>query len=80
VIQEDEPVPGRLSDLVDLPTLVVHGSEDPLFPPAARPRARRGDPGARYLELDGVGHELPPPATWDVFVDALVEHTNRSGP
>jgi pimeloyl-ACP methyl ester carboxylesterase len=80
VIQEGEPVRGRLSDLGDLPTLVVHGSEDPLFPPAHGRALAEAIPGARFIELDGVGHELPPPSTWDVFVDALVEHTNRSRP
>jgi pimeloyl-ACP methyl ester carboxylesterase len=80
VIEEGEPVRGRLSELGDLPTLVVHGSEDPLFPPAHGRALAEAIPGARFIELDGVGHELPPPPTWDLFVDALVEHTNRSRP
>ena len=75
VLGRGEPVPGRLSDLVGLPTLVVHGTDDPLFPPAHGRALAAAIPGARLIELEGVGHELPPPGTWDVLVDALVRHT-----
>ena len=30
---------------------------------------------AALLVLDGVGHEVPPPSTWDVVVPALLRHT-----
>ena len=79
VIQaEEEPARGRLRDLHDLPTLVVHGTEDPLFPPQHGRALADAIPGARLVELEGVGHELPPPPTWDLFIDALVEHTETA--
>jgi pimeloyl-ACP methyl ester carboxylesterase len=59
------------ADLV--PTLVMHGSRDPLFP-LPQAGAGRGHPGvdARHST---VWHEVPPPETWDVVVPALLEHT-----
>ena len=65
----------RLSRLAGIPTLVLHGTADPLFPlPHGRALAD-AIPGARLVELDGVGHQLPPLHTWDLVVDALIEHT-----
>lgn len=65
----------RFDGLADVPTLVVHGTEDPLFPLAHGRSLAAAITGARLLELDGVGHELPPPRTWAALVDALVEHS-----
>ena len=72
---EPGPEPtGRLSDIA-APTLVVHGTEDPMFPVPHAQALVRAIPGARLLLLEGVGHEMPPPATWDVVVPALLDHT-----
>ena len=57
------------------PTLVVHGSEDPLFPLPHGEALAAAVPDARLVVLTGVGHEVPPPATWDVFVPAVLRHT-----
>lgn len=64
----------RLGD-VAAPTLVIHGSEDPLFPPGHATALLDEIPGAELLLLDGVGHQAPPPSTWDVVVPALLRHT-----
>jgi pimeloyl-ACP methyl ester carboxylesterase len=68
------PLRERLGEIV-APTLVVHGTEDPLFPYAHAEALAAAIPGARLLPLAGVGHEMPPPETWDAFVAALLEHT-----
>jgi pimeloyl-ACP methyl ester carboxylesterase len=70
------PAVARLVELDGLPTLVIHGSADPLFPPGHGRALAAAIPGARLIELDGVGHQLPPPHTWDLLVDALVEQTH----
>jgi pimeloyl-ACP methyl ester carboxylesterase len=49
---------GRLSQL-RVPTLVLHGSDDPLLRPAAARRTARAIGGARLVILPGVGHYLP---------------------
>jgi pimeloyl-ACP methyl ester carboxylesterase len=69
---KDGPEPdARLVD-IDVPTLVVHGTADPLFPLPHGVALAKAITGARLLALDGVGHEPPPPSTWDVVVPALV--------
>jgi pimeloyl-ACP methyl ester carboxylesterase len=57
------------------PTLVIHGAEDPLFPPAHARALAEEIPNARLLMLEQTGHELPR-AVWDVVVPAIVAHTN----
>ncbi|WP_218221572.1 alpha/beta fold hydrolase [Nesterenkonia sp. Act20] len=71
----DDPAQAPLSTLRGLPTLVLHGAADPLFPPAHGRALAEAIPGARLIMLDGVGHQLPPRATWDLVVEELIEHT-----
>jgi pimeloyl-ACP methyl ester carboxylesterase len=71
---EGEPVRGRL-DEVRMPTLVIHGTEDPLFPIEHGEQLAAEIPGARLLRLDGMGHQVPPRPHWDRVVAAILEHT-----
>jgi len=64
----------RLADIV-APTLVIHGTEDPLFPLPHGEALAREIPGARLLTIEGMGHQNPPPPTWDEIVPAILEHT-----
>jgi pimeloyl-ACP methyl ester carboxylesterase len=59
---------------ITAPTLVVHGSEDPLFPPGHGEALAREIPGARLLLVPGLGHQFPPPETWPQLVPALLAH------
>jgi pimeloyl-ACP methyl ester carboxylesterase len=65
---------GRLGEIA-APTLVIHGDDDPLFPLEHGQALAREIPGAELLVLEGVGHEYPPPRTWDVVVPAILRHT-----
>jgi pimeloyl-ACP methyl ester carboxylesterase len=53
---------GRLRRLA-VDTTVVHGSDDPLIPVRNGMRLAQLIPGARYVELEGVGHLVPYEAT-----------------
>ena len=62
---------------IKAPTLVVHGTEDPLIPEAHAALYAQQIPQATYLALNGVGHELPEgicptvlPAILDLFSKA----------
>jgi pimeloyl-ACP methyl ester carboxylesterase len=57
-----------------VPTLVIHGTEDPLFPHPHGEALAREIPGAELLTIDGMGHELPS-RTWDQVIPAIVTHT-----
>ncbi len=45
---------------LELPALVVHGSRDPLVTPSGGRHLAEVIPGARYVEIDKLGHDLPP--------------------
>jgi pimeloyl-ACP methyl ester carboxylesterase len=57
-----------------VPTLVVHGTDDPMFPPAHGIAAAETIPGARLLMLEGLGHDLPRPLHGE-FARAILAHT-----
>ena len=50
-----------------VPTLVIHGTEDPLILPAGGKRTAAVIPGARLVLVDEMGHDLP-----EVFHDLFV--------
>jgi pimeloyl-ACP methyl ester carboxylesterase len=52
---------------VAVPTLVIHGSRDTLIDPSGGRRTAELIPGARYHEIEGMGHDYPP-AVWDEWV------------
>lgn len=66
--------PFRLAD-IHVPTLVVHGTDDPLFPLPHGEALATEIPNATLVPVGGMGHEHPPPPTWDVVVPAIVDHT-----
>ena len=61
--------PGRLRSIA-CPTVVVHGDADPLMPVGNGMRLSRMIPGARYVELHGVGHIVPMEAPREL-IDAI---------
>jgi pimeloyl-ACP methyl ester carboxylesterase len=67
-------VHGALDDL-EAPTLVLHGTEDPLLPFAEAEALPAEIPGARQLALEGMGHQMPPRPLWDRVVPAILERT-----
>ena len=55
---------------VRVPTLVVHGKDDPLVPFAAGQDTAAAIPGARLLAIAGMGHDMPK-AIWPQLIDAI---------
>ena len=62
---------------VAVPTLVIHGSRDPMFPLRAGRDTARLVPNATWLPIAGMGHDLPPPL-WPVLVSAIARHAERA--
>ena len=58
---------------VTVPTLVVHGEDDPLVNPSGGRATAAAVPGARLQLVPGMGHDLPP-ALIDEFVSELAAH------
>ena len=44
-----------------MPTLIVHGTEDPIFPIDHGEALAKAIPGSRLVTWEGVGHEIPLP-------------------
>lgn len=61
---------------ISVPTLVLHGTADPLFPLPHGEALRDAIPGARLVPLEGGGHQQPPPALWELTVAELAAHTS----
>ncbi len=57
-----------------VPTLVMHGTEDPLVPMIGGKKTARAVPGARLRLYRGMGHHVPQALRRD-FVSEIVEHT-----
>nr|WP_201447062.1 alpha/beta hydrolase [Conexibacter woesei] len=57
-------------EAIDVPTCVVHGERDPVFPLPHAHALRERIPGAELLVLPRAGHELPAPF-WDTFADTV---------
>jgi pimeloyl-ACP methyl ester carboxylesterase len=64
----------RLRELTT-PTLVLHGTEDPVVPHGNGEALARDIPHARLLTLQAMGHEIPR-RTWDEVIPALLDHTS----
>ena len=57
---------------VRLPALVIHGSRDTLIDPSGGRRTAELIPGARYVEIEGMGHDYPP-AVWEQWTSTWAE-------
>jgi len=56
-----------------VPTLVIHGTEDPILPIAHGRATAAAIPGARWLEVEGMGHDFPAHAQKRI-VEAIAAH------
>jgi pimeloyl-ACP methyl ester carboxylesterase len=61
-----------------LPATVIHGTDDKLVRPSGGRATARAIPGARLVEIEGMGHGLPRGA-WPRIVDAIVDTAARAG-
>jgi pimeloyl-ACP methyl ester carboxylesterase len=61
---------------VDVPTLVVHGTDDPLILPQGGQETADAIPGAELVWIEGMGHELPEGA-WPQILNPISELAAR---
>jgi pimeloyl-ACP methyl ester carboxylesterase len=62
---------------IKAPTLVVHGSADPLVSPSGGRATARAIAGAELMRVEGMGHDLPR-AVWAQLIDAIAENARRA--
>jgi pimeloyl-ACP methyl ester carboxylesterase len=63
---------------IRIPTLVIHGTDDPLIPAACGEDTAASIPRAEFMLIDGMGHDLPPPLHRTVI--EAIDRTARRAP
>ncbi len=74
LLPDDTPPEARLTQIT-APTLILHGTADPMFPLEHGEALAAEIPNAHLIPLPGVGHQQPPPELWDLTLTALTDHT-----
>jgi len=59
---------------IKVPTLVIHGADDPLISVEGGKDTAHVIQGARLLIINGMGHDMPT-GVWEDIVDAISNHT-----
>ncbi|PKN35932.1 MAG: alpha/beta hydrolase [Deltaproteobacteria bacterium HGW-Deltaproteobacteria-19] len=62
---------------VKVPTLVIHGADDPLIPVEGGKDTARVIPGARLLIVNGMGHDMPK-GVWAEIAEAISQHSTQT--
>jgi pimeloyl-ACP methyl ester carboxylesterase len=62
---------------LDVPTLVLHGADDPLVEVDGGEATAAAVPGARLVVIPGMGHNLPAPL-WPQIVDEIVTLAHKA--
>ena len=70
----DDGRPREPLSAIAAPTLVIHGTADPMFPLAHGEALAEEIPGATLLALEGAGHGLDR-ADWSTVARAILAHT-----
>jgi pimeloyl-ACP methyl ester carboxylesterase len=60
---------------VTTPTLVIHGTVDPLVHPMGGKDTAASIPGAKLMMVEGMGHAIPIPM-WPQIIDAIDKHAH----
>ncbi len=62
-----------------VPTTVIHGKADKLVRISGGRAVAKAVPGSRLIEIDGMGHDLPP-GVWPQLVDAITDNAAHTHP
>jgi len=63
---------------IKAPTVVIHGTADPLVRTAAGRATAKAIPNSHLCLIDGMGHDLPP-ALWPRFAEQIDRNARRAG-
>jgi len=74
---EHDDRPHKPLSSIEAPTLVIHGTADPMFPLPHGQALAAEIPSTRLLALEGAGHGVQR-ADWDTITKAITSHTAAS--
>ncbi len=60
-----------------VPTLVIHGTADPLIQPSGGEATAAAIPDAEWMGIEGMGHDLPR-GVWPTLADAIARNARRA--
>ena len=63
---------------VKAPTLVIHGTDDPLVTVEGGKDTAKAIPGSELMLIEGMGHDIPHGGAWPRIVEAITAHTKKS--
>jgi len=63
---------------ITAPTLVIHGTADPLVSPSGGRATAKAIKGAKLMTVEGMGHDMPR-AIWSDLIGAVAENAARAG-
>ncbi|MFC7677766.1 alpha/beta fold hydrolase [Paenibacillus sp. GCM10028914] len=63
---------------INVPALIIHGMDDPMFVPACGEDTAQAISGAELMLLEGMGHELPP-QLYQTIADGIERIARRRG-
>ena len=62
---------------INTPTLVLHGSADTLVDPSGGQRTAEVIPEAKFVMIEGWGHDLPP-GSWPKITNEIIQHVKNA--
>jgi pimeloyl-ACP methyl ester carboxylesterase len=62
---------------IKVPTLVIHGKDDPLMPAEGGKDTAEAIPGAELLIIEGMGHSIPP-EVWPRLFNAFTKNASKA--
>ena len=62
---------------LSIPTLVVHGSDDPLILVEGGRDTAEAISGSELLIIEGMGHDLPSDGAWPQIINAMLSHLEK---
>ena len=62
---------------IEVPTLVIHGTDDKMIKPSGGRATAAAIPGAELMIIDGMGHDLARPF-WPRLIEAISEHARAA--
>ena len=60
-----------------IPTLLIHGDEDPIVPVENSRELAKIIPGAKLMIIEGMGHDFPYKGAWPIIAQAIGEFTSK---
>jgi pimeloyl-ACP methyl ester carboxylesterase len=68
----------RAVSKISVPTVVIHGRDDPLITVSGGEATARAIPGAELVVIDGMGHDVPP-GVWQQIIGAIETNAAHAG-